>query len=310
MNIRNIPWNNILFATTAVALIGGAMTHAAARRDAIPAAGPKKVFLNITGDEKLGQDFWAMLFMKIRFGLSSALLLTLLTGGLPAAASPLFPCPSVASSEKGNFLAVIEYQYEPPDSEIVRKIMSAQSGPPQTIQVIRQTTIQVYSRETFINAKDRMTSPVRFWGGWNRWNVVLDAHNDRDRYFTGFCPLPLISDDGEFLVVLNARPVFDSEPALRIYRKILLGQGVRVREIPLKEIWPADKLGNHVWLDSTPAWFAGGTFEFSQDSKELIHTTRFGNTVRIGMADGVVYGLPVIHILPLINTGEGTDFVE
>ena len=97
----------------------------------------------------------------------------------------------------------------------------------------------------------------------------------------------MITDDGEFLIVLN---VHATDSALRIYRRrdhmgdpVREGpdHGVFIRDITLREIWPADKLADvQIVTDETPQWFAGGTFEFSTDLRLLIHKTRWGNTVR------------------------------
>ncbi len=64
--------------------------------------------------------------------------------------------------------------------------------------------------------------------------------------------------------------------------------GVFIREIAIDKIWPTDKLpaNSAIWTDHTPEWFAGGTFEFSADNRQLIHKTRWGNTVRINLFDG------------------------
>jgi len=65
--------------------------------------------------------------------------------------------------------------------------------------------------------------------------------------------------------------------------------GVFIKDITLREIWPADKFPNvQIVTDETPQWFAGGTFEFSADCRLLIHKTRWGNTVRINLQDGSV----------------------
>ena len=62
-----------------------------------------------------------------------------------------------------------------------------------------------------------------------------------------------------------------------------------IKDIALREIWPADKLPNAQWATGeTPQWFAGGAFEFSPDCRQLIHKTRWGNTVRINLPDGSV----------------------
>jgi hypothetical protein len=64
--------------------------------------------------------------------------------------------------------------------------------------------------------------------------------------------------------------------------------GVFIKDIALKEIWTPDRLAAHSrsWTDEAPQWFAGGTFDFSSDHWQLLHKTRWGNIVRINLADG------------------------
>jgi hypothetical protein len=113
------------------------------------------------------------------------------------------------------------------------------------------------------------------------------------------CPLPLITDDGEFLILVHVGPALstDKGPVLRIFRRREhLGDplregpdhGVFIKDIALTEIWTPDQLAANpiFWDDHTPEWFAGGTFEFSSDYRQLIHKTRWGNTVRINLANG------------------------
>jgi hypothetical protein len=118
--------------------------------------------------------------------------------------------------------------------------------------------------------------------------------NQADRSFS-FCAVPLITDDARFLILLATGPVFRS--AMRIYRQgdsrdrmeDGTGKGVLVKEIKLDELWPAEKIGpERSWTDSTPEWFAGGRFDFTDDNLQLIHKTPWGNTVRIMLSDGKV----------------------
>lgn len=64
-------------------------------------------------------------------------------------------------------------------------------------------------------------------------------------------------------------------------------KGVLVREIKLEELWPATKMDQPA-ADYTPDWFAGGSFDFAPGNLQLIHKTRWGNTVRINLPDGKV----------------------
>jgi hypothetical protein len=201
----------------------------------------------------------------------------ILVCALPALAGALPPCVKAVSSNNGNFLVISDAQLEPEQGNISR---------------VQQVSLQVFPKENFINTKDRVASPATYWANWVQWRVVLDSSNSRP---VPGCPLSLITDDGEFLIVLN---VHATDSALRIYRRrdhigdpVREGpnHGVFIRDITLREIWPADKLADvQIVTDETPQWFAGGAFEFSTDCRLLIHKTRWGNTVRINLRDGSV----------------------
>jgi hypothetical protein len=195
---------------------------------------------------------------------------------MPALAGALAPCVKAVSSDNGSFLVVSNVQLEPVHGNVAR---------------VKQVSLQVFPKENFINAKDRLTSSATYWTNWLAWSVILDSSNARP----SGCPLSLITNDGEFLIVMSEYPI---DSAFRIYRRRdHIGDptregpdhGVFIKDIALREIWPADKLPNgQVITDGTPQWFAGGTFEFSPDSRQLIHKTRWGNTVLIKLQDGSV----------------------
>ncbi|HEY6764641.1 MAG TPA: hypothetical protein VI386_07710 [Candidatus Sulfotelmatobacter sp.] len=209
-------------------------------------------------------SIWPLLCLPFVFtGLSFA-------GALP-------PCVKAASSNNGNFLIITDVQIGP----------SHGAG-----AEVQQVALQVFSKETFINEKDRLTSSVTYWSNWLQWSVTLDSQNSHP---VPGCPLPLITDDGEFLVIVNLN---NPDGVLSIYRRrdhrgdpVREGpdHGVLIREVALKEIWPADKFPKvQIVTDHTPQWFAGGTFQFSPDSRALIHRTRWGTTVSINLPDGSV----------------------
>lgn len=144
---------------------------------------------------------------------------------------------------------------------------------------LRRVSLEVFPKENFINAKDKLIAPATYWTEWLLWSVVLDSsgvHNEPE------CPLPLITDDGEFLILLKTGPALtEDSTALRIYRRrdhrgdpLREGadHGVFIKDIAFKEIWTPDRLAanSHAWTDETPQWFAGGTFEFSPDRRQLI----------------------------------------
>jgi hypothetical protein len=203
-------------------------------------------------------------------------LLLILGGASPATAGALFPCVKASSSSKGNFFVLTEVQTQ------------AVPGNPAKV---RRVSLQIYPRETFSN--DKFTASVTHWTDLPVWTVVLEGNQLQNETK---CPLALITDDGEFLVLVHINSSPGDDHALQIYRRrdhlgIPTGvgpdHGIFIRPIALKELWPAGSLGVSGW-DDTIQWFAGGNFEFSSDSKQLVHKTRWGNAVRINLQDGSV----------------------
>ncbi len=222
--------------------------------------------------------------MRLKVVLASlAIVHLLLFCAPPVTAGALSPCIKAVTSQYGHFLVITDMQVELAEGNTRR---------------VRQLSFQILPRENFISEKDKISSPATFWTDWTIWSVILDAEDSADQRFTSFCPLPLISDDGEFLALLSSGPTFAEATAMRIYRKrnhygepVHEGpdHGVFIKEVPLKELWPADKLeGNTIWNDHSPQWFASGTFEFSPDCQQLIHRTRWGNSLNIKLLDGTI----------------------
>ncbi len=98
--------------------------------------------------------------MSLRASIFFGLFLAVLSTNA-AISSPLPPCVKVASSSNGNFLVISDFQLEPGDGDI---------------RTVKQVTLQVLPRETFINSKDRITAPARYWADWIQWSVVLDSN--------------------------------------------------------------------------------------------------------------------------------------
>ncbi len=199
---------------------------------------------------------------------TSFFLLIALSAASLANAGPLFPCVTAVSSKNGNFIAIVD-----------------------------GNKLNVVEKEQFINAGHRLNSSATFWSGGTRWSVIFDEKkmpNEPE------CPLPMITDDGEFLVLVAIGPVLGKDAyVLRIYRRrdhrgdpIREGQdhGIFIKSIRIDQIWPPDKVAanTHGWDDETPEWFAGGQTDFSFNNRELIHTTRWGQAVRIDLATGFV----------------------
>lgn len=189
----------------------------------------------------------------------------------PAIAGPLAPCIRAASSASGGFLVITDAEFP---------LTSPASAERVTLHVV---PIETFDRDT----NHKVDSPNKYWifGGWNGWSVQIEKSDN----FMSSCPIPILSDDGEYLILLEGMSI---DWAMRIYRRAGEAyKGILVKDITLKDIWPENKWQdwrNAGLTDESPEWFAGGSFAFSADSHTLIHKTRWGNTVRIGLADGSV----------------------
>jgi hypothetical protein len=218
--------------------------------------------------------------MSLKFHTTPLRVLFAFAWSFPVIAGPLFPCIKAVSSKNGNFVAVVDLQPKTEQRSAV--------GP-------HLISINILPKENFINQKDNFVAPVTYWTDRIVWAVVLDSsrvHNE-----TG-CPLPLVSDDGEFLILLQTGPAFAADRSvLEIYRrrdhpgdlmKSGPDHGIFVKSIALADLWPTDRLPTNSvsWTDESPQWFAGGTFAFSEDRRQLIHRTRWGNTIHIDLQDG------------------------
>jgi hypothetical protein len=202
---------------------------------------------------------------------------------LPAFGGALPPCIKAVSSKNGKFLVVSDMDLGP---------LNPSNGKASAVQ---RTSLQIFPKENFINSDQAVTAPATYWTDFLQWSVVLSRSNKDP--FLG-CPPVLITDDGEFLVILREHAAGSSDPALRIYRRRDHAgdparegpdHGIFIKDITLGEIWPPDKFpGALIITDHTPLWFAGGIFEFSADSRVLIHKTPWGNSVRISLIDGSV----------------------
>jgi hypothetical protein len=151
--------------------------------------------------------------------------------------------------------------------------------------------LNIFPRENFINANDELLSQATLWADRPIWSVVLDKEPN--------CPVPLVTDDGEFVILLQLGGAGGGTTALRIYRRrdhqsSAIGDwpdhGVFIKDVALGKLWTSDQLAEvgELWSDGSPQWFAGGTFKFSSDRQLLIHKTRWHNTVRIKLGDGSV----------------------
>lgn len=210
-----------------------------------------------------------------------ALAILILVNVAPLLASPLPPCTKAARSKNGNCLVIRDVQLEPNQDRI--------NG-----AVVHQVSFQVFTEAEFTSTSDRFTSAGAYWE-FLRWDVVLTRS---DTHPLPVCAVPLVSDDGEFLVLLNETAAGPADYALWIYqRRSHTGDPAAggsehsslVKSVTLGEIWPADGFSKVLMInDATPLWFEGGSFEFSGDNRLLTHNTRWGTTVRITLRDGAI----------------------
>jgi hypothetical protein len=205
----------------------------------------------------------------------------LLASNVPMTAGAIPPCVKAASSINGNALVL---------AEVRTGDTQHQAG---TVQGL---SCSVTARERLLYANNKTILSMMYWDR-STWLVILDASETTDSALTSFCPLPLITDDGEFLVLLSTGSGYLIGPARRIYRRrdhlgdpIRPGpdNGVLVKDITLKELWPADRDSSAAYSSDNDVkeWYAGGKFEFSADNRQLIHRTRWGNKVSINLSDG------------------------
>jgi hypothetical protein len=113
----------------------------------------------------------------------------------------------------------------------------------------------------------------------------------------------------QFLILLNLHA---TDSALTMYRRrdhpgdpVREGpdHGVLIKNISLEEIWPSERFSKvQMVTDERAQWFAGGNFEFSPDSRTLLHRTRWGNTVCINLRNGSVQ-----ETRPALGGLRGTD---
>jgi len=171
-----------------------------------------------------------------------------------------------ATSANGKFLVAMEFEYLNPD---------------QQVTTITRVSYRVLRREEFINDKFTTTSP--FWS--HDWDVGMAFPKGEG------IPLPFISNDGKYLVLISVTPPFSDFTVLRIYREHRYGGEDLLGTYKLKDIWTADELKAHANLTSTgrPLWFAGSTLGFSADSSAFVVRTPWGREVRLDLDGGAIH---------------------
>lgn len=190
---------------------------------------------------------------------------------LPAIASRLPDCPKAATSRNGQFLVVIDKEYE--------RISSDESR-------LMKISYEIYPREEFSDRRIAFYSASSFWNDNQVWSVVQGRPD-----VLAQCPEPLITDDGKFLVLLHDTWTSPQDVAMWIYRQspAFRAPGGLVKAIKLSELWPENRFPTQMLFTGGDSyWFAHGSFNFSADSRALIYKTPWGTEIRITLADGIV----------------------
>jgi len=216
-----------------------------------------------------------------RHSLAALVALALLTDALYAFAGPGTPCIKATTSANRNFLVI--------STEVIERPQADQPGR------IQEVTLSVFPKEPFLNNGDKLVASQTSWTDWPQWTVVLNSQNTKP--FVPGCPLVLVTNDGEFLIILNTQ-VFPEMTALRIFRRgdhisDPTGEGpdhgIPIKDLLLSEIWPqAKQFVPQMMTDETPEWFAGSEFDFSPDSRTLTFESRGGNKSHIRLTDGSI----------------------
>jgi hypothetical protein len=194
------------------------------------------------------------------------------SSAIPAFGGPMPPCVTATLSAKGTALVVNQRELEPGGETEPRKVLRS------TFEVLLLHPERHYGGL-------RPVTPEHYWSG-AEWSVVFEYPRIQA------CEHVLVTDDGEFLVLVGNTP---DRAAMRIYRRrehpggrgIDPGpdHGVLVKEIPLTMVWPDLPDG---WTDHSPQWYAGGSLAFTGDDRGLVVKTRFGKTLTIDLASGAV----------------------
>jgi hypothetical protein len=186
------------------------------------------------------------------------------------------PCIAATLSTNGSILVVNQLTFDDPNDTFGRRPLSS--------------TFLVLRHYVEINEGLRLNGPNSYWSD-PLWSVVIKNSGNPPVA----CPYTLVTDDGEYLILVGS--ALGQDDALAIYRRRdhpghPFGgpgpdHGLLVRHIPLRDLWPPEHISGE-WNDHTPQWFATGTFAFSPDNRTLIHKTRWGQTLQISLETGAV----------------------
>ena len=216
-----------------------------------------------------------------KWTLFSYVFVWMLLSALRSYAGPLSACVGATLSANQHVLVINDLMFDDPDETHIRKVTGS------TFHIVQQVNEP--------NSGLRMSGPDHYWPQWSLgslWSVPFSSNQS-----PGFvaCPYVLVTDDAEFLILLENGP---SRTALRIYRRrehpgqlrIDKGpdHGVLVRAISVDEIRPApSSVLGRTWTDHTPQWYSGGDWILSKDNRTLVFRME-NNSLRIDLATGLI----------------------
>ena len=214
----------------------------------------------------------AMACLRVTIAVRLVLLALVCTACGRGNAGPLLPTVRASSSPNGRFLVMIESTYD-------------KTGPVAKTPV--RTRYEVLEVERFINERDRLNAPATFWSDSAlSWTVTQSWAGASETFW------PIVSDEGQFLVLIGVGPAFPNTTALEIYRKNChtrqdvanCDEGSLVRAYTVGEL---GKGTERSVMSGGPQWFAGGSVGFSADGTMLVVRTD-AIRVRIRLVDGLV----------------------
>jgi hypothetical protein len=180
----------------------------------------------------------------------------------------LFPAVKGAISKNGEFVVLVDFELDNSESTISR---------------IKKIYYHVQRRERFINYSFHNSNS--YWSESVGWKIAIPQPQQMG------VPLPVVSDDGNTIVLLAVNPAQSKEmEAIRIYRKKGSGEEL-VGAYRLQDIWSPEELHKQVVMtaiDGRPLWLDGSSFEFSPDSHDFVIRTATGRIVRIGVENGTL----------------------
>jgi hypothetical protein len=206
---------------------------------------------------------------------------------LAASESGYITCVRAARSTNGGSLVVFDEELEP--------VGDGSHG----WRPLR-TTYEMFSLqsvEQLSHPPNQITAPMAFWeDSPYSWKVVFEPKDGR---IMPACPIPILSNDDEYLVLLSQDiGIYPDLLAMQIYKKPSqttplkewTPRGSLIKTITLKELWPGHKFPTeNDWTTAPlPQWFAGSTFDFGNTYHDLIYKTPWGDVIHVDLNTGFV----------------------